>query len=410
MKKIGVLGAGLTGLSVAAKLNSIGYDTTIFEKQSRIGGLCKTDNIDGYTYDLHGGHVFNSKFPNVKDWVFDHLPKEEWEYSVRDSRIQYNDNEISYPFELSLSELPVDEAVSCILDYISEKGEKPDNFYEWLIWKFGESIANKYMIPYNSKIWGCDLHELSIDWVDGKMPIPSNEEILKAALTKDYSERNMPHSTFYYPQVNGIESLIKKISKNLLKINLSYDIERIWHNGKSWVINDISGFDQIIWTIPLPFVSNLIVDTPLDVSMASQNLRWNSITTFLFKSDSKSTVSWKYFPNKELPYHRVVYQGNLADKTCPPGNGSYTVEMIGKHKPEELKNYFPLENFLGHSFTEYAYVLYDLKHSTNVQKITKYLNSIGIIPLGRFGEWQYYNMDVCIKRAIDCASHINLHE
>ncbi|EAJ6684892.1 nucleotidyl-sugar pyranose mutase, partial [Campylobacter coli] len=40
------------------------------------------------------------------------------------------------------------------------------------------------------------------------------------------------------------------------------------------------------------------------------------------------------------------------------------------------------------------------------EEAIKYLNSLNIISHGRFGEWEYYNMDVCIKRSLDLAAKL----
>lgn len=53
-----------------------------------------------------------------------------------------------------------------------------------------------------------------------------------------------------------------------------------------------------------------------------------------------------------------------------------------------------------------AYIVFDENYSSSMNIIREYLDKIGIYTLGRFGEWQYYNMDICIKKAIDMANSI----
>ncbi|EAH4961237.1 nucleotidyl-sugar pyranose mutase, partial [Campylobacter jejuni] len=65
-----------------------------------------------------------------------------------------------------------------------------------------------------------------------------------------------------------------------------------------------------------------------------------------------------------------------------------------------------LKKPLDYNVTEHAYVFFDLNYSKSKQKAIDYLNSIDLISHGRFGEWEYYNMDVCIKRSIDLAKVI----
>jgi len=50
---------------------------------------------------------------------------------------------------------------------------------------------------------------------------------------------------------------------------------------------------------------------------------------------------------------------------------------------------------------DYAYVVYDLAYQKNIGIVLSYLRDSGIEPLGRFGEFEYLNMDGCIRRVLD---------
>ncbi len=51
-KKVTVLGAGISGLSVASFLAKEGYDVTILEKNQTIGGRARQFEIDGFVFDM----------------------------------------------------------------------------------------------------------------------------------------------------------------------------------------------------------------------------------------------------------------------------------------------------------------------------------------------------------------------
>ena len=151
--KIAVLGAGVSGLTAGRLLSDKGYQVTKFKKNETPGGLARSRFKDGYLYDPHGGHIFNSKHPEVVEWVFSLLSKENWQFTERNAKIYFNGKYISYPFELSLCELEPEDAVECIYDFLlSQQGEEPSNFKDWLTWNFGKGIADYYMIPYNKKL------------------------------------------------------------------------------------------------------------------------------------------------------------------------------------------------------------------------------------------------------------------
>ena len=48
MKKIAVIGAGFAGLSSASYLAKEGYDVTVFEKNSSVGGRARKFEVKGF--------------------------------------------------------------------------------------------------------------------------------------------------------------------------------------------------------------------------------------------------------------------------------------------------------------------------------------------------------------------------
>jgi protoporphyrinogen oxidase len=66
--KIGILGGGLTGLTIAANLDSR-FEVRVLEKEPDCGGLCKSIEQDGFTFDSGGAHIIFSKNQRYMDYV-----------------------------------------------------------------------------------------------------------------------------------------------------------------------------------------------------------------------------------------------------------------------------------------------------------------------------------------------------
>jgi protoporphyrinogen oxidase len=404
--KVAVLGAGVSGITAAQKLKEKNIDVTIYEKCSEAGGLAKTRITDGYVYDLHGGHIFNSKHKEIVDWVFSFLPKEKWQFSVRNAQIFFGGKYVAYPFELSLCELEPDDATECVHDFMmSQSGPEPDNFRDWLVWNFGQAISDYYMIPYNEKIWSYPLEQMETKWMQGKMPLPTKKEMLKSLLLKNPSERKMPHSTYYYPIEGGIQAMINAIAQGL-DIRLSTEVKKIEHIDGKWFVNGEGGYDRIISTIPLPLLSKTM-DLPTEISNAIADLKYNSLTTMLFKCP-ETDISWLYIPSKEYKSHRVCYQGAFSPKTCPSGC-SGAIEVIGEKfdryseildKESIIPNELGMHDYIDSEYAEFAYVIHDKNYRTNTETIKNYFNTIENFDLlGRFATWNYNNMDLCMLDA-----------
>ena len=410
--KIAVLGAGVSGLSVARLLKDKGHDVTVFEKESAVGGLARSRFVNGVLYDPHGGHILNSKHPEVMEWAFSILPKEKWQYTVRNAKIFMNGKYISYPFELSLCELDIDDATDCVHDFIlAQSGEEPDNFRDWLVWNFGRAICDRYMIPYNEKIWAYPLEKMETKWMRGKMPLPSKKEMIRSMLLKDPSERKMPHSTFYYPIDGGIQSFMDAIADGLT-VRRDTSVQSVAKNENKWLINQSEAFDRIVSTIPLPVLGKVMADIPDAVRRHIGDLKYNSLTTVLFECP-ETAITWLYIPSKEFRSHRVGYQSALTPRAnMKPGKGAAALEIIGDRFDtaglEKAGNVLPAElgykETLDSEFTEFAYVIHDTNYRKNIEAITGYFDAVdGFDLLGRWGTWNYKNMDLCILDAMELA-------
>ena len=100
---------------------------------------------------------------------------------------------------------------------------------------------------------------------------------------------------------------------------------------------------------------------------------------------------------------------NFSPNTTPKGRSSILIEVTYRNKEIDLEKTKQkiLEDLIkANIITEndeielcvaknlkYAYVIYDLYHRKNVNVIRNYLIAQNIFPIGRFGEWEYYNMD-----------------
>jgi len=410
-----VLGGGLSGISCCAILQSEGVDCLLIEKDTSLGGLTSTRVASSFVFDSHGGHVFNTKNERVKEWVFSILPECKWQHSPRVAKIWYGGKLISYPFELALSELSPEEATECIMGIFERKGEAPKSFGEWLKWNFGEAIANKYLFPYNRKIWKRDLSKMSAHWVSRKMPMPSLKEVLYAALSQNASEKKMVHSTYYYPHEGGIGGFISCITKTLKNVKLGLPLQSLEKQGDVWIVNGNIRAKKIVSTIPIPALVNVVKTIPPKVNNCISRLDWNSLTTILCEQEKGGEISWLYLPGDGLPAHRIVYQGGLAKSNCPKGKFSATYEITGIHSPEEIIKTFrnsklPDElraiDVLDFEHTKYAYPVYHLTFLEDIKVIQEWLKTQGIISCGRFAEWKYLNMDDCIARAFDVSDNL----
>lgn len=408
--KVAVLGAGVSGLTAARVLHDMGVEVALYEKEDVVGGLAVTRNVNGYLYDPYGGHILSPKIKKINDWVFSILPKDKWQYTERNAKIWFDGRLISYPFELSLSDLDIDDTIKCIRDYLkARQGSEPENFRDWIYWNFGKSISEYYMVPYNEKVWSYPLEDMETHWMRGKMPLPSDDELLRSVLDKEYRERNTAHSSFYYP-IDGVQTMVDAIGEPLC-VYLNTPIEAIEKNNKKWVINGTEAYDRVISTIPLPVIGKVMSKLPKEVQDAIGGLKFNSLNTVLFDCPN-TDITWLYIPSHEYKSHRIHYQSSVTPHACPDQDkhGCAQLEIIGDRidDPEALVGQKTLPEELGFrhaiasAFSEYAYVIHDRGYSRNTDIIKRFFeNEDNFFILGRWGAWNYNNMDLCMQDAMN---------
>lgn len=406
--KIGIIGAGVTGLSVARKL-SPHFATEILEAKNECGGIARTRTIDGIAYHTVGGHCFNSKYPEVLNFVFGEvLAEKHWKKVTRQSAIRFHNHEIPYPIEFSIRQIAGfdrDLAIRMTADFLNANDNGIyANLDEWFRKKFGHTLAEEYFIPYNRKIWNRDPAEMSAEWVADKLPIPDRHSFFDG-LTGSVKD-SMPHAEFYYPLTNNQNTFTDALAEGL---NITYDYEvnhiRYEEATGKWKINQEKTFDLLISTMPLDILPHRIEGAPESVRKAASRLKYNRISNILWKS-RLTGKTWTYLPENGLPFHRYIHIGSYFT----PAAGYTITEAVGTRTDEELvtagrKDPFLLEPIASH-VSDHAYVVFDENYYPAVNLIQNYLQQIGLYSIGRFGEWQYYNMDVCIKRSLEFARQL----
>jgi len=430
--EIGILGGGLAGLSLGYFLNQRGYDFVILEKEKETGGLCRSLYISGYTFDYGGSHIIFSKDKEILGFMVSLLGENKVR-NRRNTKILYKGRFVKYPFENGLGDLPKEDVFECLYFFIDnlikrEKGliEKPKNFLEWCYYTFGKGIAEKYLIPYNKKIWKYPLEKISLEWVE-RVPNPPIEDVIKSALGIE-TEGYLHQLYFYYPRTGGIQSLIRSLESPIKdKVITDFSISRIRKiNNKRWIIESNNGVkvevDKIISTIPIFDLANAYQEVPSSVRESIYNLKYNSIITVMIglDIDKINDFSWLYIPQDDVLPHRVSFPSNYSDMTAPRGKSSVMAEItthegskiwrlnddkLIKRTVDDLtrvgifdKEYF---EFGVVRRMKYAYVINDLNYRKNSEIFRGYFEKEGIGLVGRFSEFKYLNMDATIKSALD---------
>lgn len=423
----------MTGITLARLLREKGHEVLVLEAESRIGGLCRSRTVHGFTFDTGGSHIIFSRDKEVLEFMHGVLGSNR-DTRSRNTKILYRNILVKYPFENGLAALPKEDLYFCINEFIrtyvrAEKREipPPKNFREWIFATFGRGIAELYMIPYNEKIWNYPAHLMSAHWMEGRVPRPPVEDVIKSAIgieTEGYTHQ----SIFSYPVEGGIEALVTSIADGLEDaIFTGFPVRSLVFRDGHWEVSDgtrtISG-DRVISTIPLQHLVTCLHDIPDEVKNAVQALRYNSVACIQVGIRGiVPDISWLYIPdpNQGLA-NRISFPSNFSSHVAPGNHAGILAEItynegdaVSRMTDEELINHtvrslgemgFITPDQVVHTAVDrqkFAYVVYDLGYLENIRIIREYFKSRGITLEGRFSRFEYLNMDGCIRNAMECA-------
>ncbi|WP_207532157.1 protoporphyrinogen/coproporphyrinogen oxidase [Desertivirga arenae] len=403
--RVGILGGGISGLSIARLLKE-NFSVEILESKSEAGGIARTRSVAGYTYHPVGGHCFNSKHRSVMEFVYEHvLKQEEWNIIKRNAGIKLHGKDLTYPIEYSVKEIAGYDpglAASIIADFSTKKTTNDSkNLEEWFRQKFGDTLSELYFLPYNKKIWNMEPSEINPDWVEGKLPIPDRESFFRSLGKGEVDE--MTHRYFLYPKTNNQNTFIDKLAEKL-PIVYNYQVLSIEYdkNTNKWQVNGEKAYDLLVSTLPLNLLPSLISNTPEVIIDTAKKLKYNKVTTMLWTSE-KTERTWTYIPDQHSIIHRYIHIGNYFS----PRQNITITESIGTRTYEEMRIAGGQDPFLikplDFHVSNHAYVVFDKEYKEATKRLKDYFSRLGIHLLGRFGEWDYFNMDECINRSMNLA-------
>ncbi len=425
-KTVTILGGGLAGISLAYFLQNRDdiQQIDIIERNESIGGLCRSIRKDGYIYDI-GPHILFSKDKEMLELMLSVL--DEKNDLRRSNQIIYKGNWVQYPFENDLSKLPEDDLNYCVSMFKANpyKSYTAENMLQFFLKTFGEGITNIYLRPYNEKIWKYDPSFMDTQMVE-RIPQPTEEDIMRSA-SGETVDGYVHQLYFHFPKNGATEAVIRGFEKRLgikCKIHLSESVELVEKSANGGFVVETSkgrySSDRVISTIPIQELTSAYRNVPCEIKSNVDDLKYNSIIIAFVKT--KEDLSGDNFafmnPEKEIIFHRISKMDFLGD-AYKSDSATYMVEVTYRKgdytdslSENELRSrisdgiikigFAKCEkdiDFIDISRHQYAYVIYDLNHKKNMTAIREFYAKEGIDLNGRFGNFEYWNMDKVLREA-----------
>lgn len=420
--KVAIIGAGVSGLSTAHFLKDR-YDVTIFEKEDHPGGLIRCRRVNGNLFHTCGGHVFNSKRQDVLDWFWSmFIREEEFSKAERNSCVFMDEKPLVVPYPIEnhmyLFDKNIQKSFYEDLEEIDKiKGIDPkftdyDSFGNFLRWRFGKTLYDLYFEPYNKKVWRRDLSSVPMSWMEGKLPMPTTQEMRNNNANK-VKEKAFVHASFWYEKMNGSQYIADRLAEGL---NIKYNscITSIEKKDEKWVVCG-EHFDKVVFCGNIKEMAKMIKGIDIsEYSKRIEELEYHG-TTAVFCEIDANPFSWIYQPSRKHESHRIICTGNFAPTnndaaTTPEGRITATIEFtdaISKDDIMDNLSRIPLNpKYLDHKYNQYTYPIQDTNTRNMINRLKSVLASTDFYFTGRFADWEYYNMDVAMGAAMDLCKQI----
>ena len=315
MKKICIIGSGLSGLACAHYLKKHNYEIKIFEKNSFPGGRARSEQIKGYTCDI-GFQVLLNNYDELKRMNV--YKKLNMQYFNSGAQIYSKNKNLSiyHPFYHPLKSLKANfssivspkDALNIIIAMFFSKKHKVSTG-QYINNTFSTKINKTFLYPFFRGVF-----------------LSKNLERDRAFFIKllkkfTFGRAGLP--------AKGMSELPKQIIKNSgLKINYNMCLKAI--KGKNAIFENghQEAFDKIVLSIPINEINKIY----------NSNIKpeYNANTTCYFSS-LKNVLgkSILLVPNQDLEINSIQCLSNVSAQYSTNKRSLYSVSTLKENAPVE---------------------------------------------------------------------------
>lgn len=400
-----VLGGGISGLAFADKAREDGV--LVCEAEEELGGYCRTVRRDGFTWD-YSGHFFHFQRPEIERYLVERMGGGEILQVARKSLIRFGDGYVDFPFQKNIHQLPREDFLACLHDLYFREPRDERTFHDMLISRFGRSICEKFLFPYNEKLYATELRNLDRDAMGRFFPHTSLDEIIRHFREPEDTGYNQ---TFTYPRggaieyVRALERQIPEESISLSERVLSIDLDRRVATTSRREIE----FEQLVSSCPF---DALLKITGITFDRALYQANEVEVWNLGFDRKGLEGVHWIYYPDRSLSFYRVGFYDNIFGDSrmslyveigrargATPSDREATLSRISS----DLERVGVID---GHRLVAShqvvlnpAYVHITRASMADVAEKREALAARGVHSIGRYGGWTYCSIEDNIAEA-----------
>jgi UDP-galactopyranose mutase len=367
MSRVLIVGAGLTGCTVAWRLAQDGIDSVLLERESVPGGLIRSEHLNGVLYEPHGSHIFHTEDEQVWNIANSFTPFRPYRHRVD---IVVEGKVLNWP--ILLSDLDSQSRSEEIKSQLEErKGldasarAQAANFEEWCLELMGPILYERYIKPYTEKQWGRPASTLSAQWAPRRVSVRwDNDPYL------------FPDPYQGWPAgPNGYTDLIDGLLAEP-RVDVRTGVDVTLENIQEYVNREQT--DLLVLTCPLDVFTGGVFGA----------LDWRGIvvrSVHIPHVEYAQGAMVVNYPGLEYPFIRIHETKHASGQQC---EGT----VLGFEFTNAPSRYYPIE--------------LPENRALNDRYQAHLLDTLGTERTyfaGRLANYLYIDMDDCMRQALDCA-------
>lgn len=333
---VGIVGAGLTGLTLTHHLRKAGVDVVTFEADDEPGGVIRSREIDGLVVE-HGPQRMRLS-PTIEPLVD--------ELDLRDEMIAADDDLPLFVYANGrLREAPFDLPAFLRTDLLSWRGKArvfaepltadangEERVADLFARKFGTEAYQNLIGPLFGGTFGSDPREMRVKHsLSGVLRMESrHDNLLKPVLKRALKTSSSPAISFE----KGLQTLPRALyEENEAAVELETPVEDIRSAGDGYVLDTASGeheVDRVVITTPADAAGTLLADVAPDATERLERLNYNPLALVYLRAEARRLgFGYQIRHDEGFDTLGVSWNGSMFDR-----GGLHTCFLGGMKNPD----------------------------------------------------------------------------
>lgn len=358
MPTVLVVGAGISGSTLAERFANHGYNVTVIESRDHIAGNCYDYvNSQGILMNKYGAHIFHTNSQRVWDYVTRFSSWSPWIHRIK-GRI----GNTYFPVPVNIDTVNIlcgehiqnEEQMKEWLSKATIPTTTPANSEEVALARVGPTLYNAIFKDYTYKQWALYPKELEPSVLE-RIPVRTNHNA-------DYFS-----DTYQALPTHGYTKFVQAMLDHpniTVRLNTEYSHDMKQH------------YDYVMYT------------GPIDAYYKSHNYPKLSYRSIKFVIEELDVDSFQEdtvvnYPSNEVSFTRIVEYKHFLNQNVPGKTTIVTEYTTGEGDP-----YYPIP-------TKENVEIYK-----KYQELAQQDEANGVYFIGRLANYKYYNMDAAIENAL----------